>query len=96
MNEYVKIYYDCMKSHIRGLEGYSIYADESMSLRKVALSERVNKSLRFKHFVIGGVIVPDDVDLNLVKELYSKNEGFPDKEVKYNFMPTMKAKLKLH
>lgn len=93
MNEYVKIYYDFMKSHIRELEGYTIYADESMNLRKVALSEKVNKSLRFKHFVIGGVIVPDNVDLNLVKELYSKNEGFPDKEVKYNFFAHNEGKI---
>ena len=93
MNEYAKFYYELMKSCIRKLEGYTIYADESMNLRKVTLSQKVNESLRFKHFVIGGVIVPDNVDLNLIKKLYSDSEGFPDKEVKYNFFAHNEGKI---
>ena len=93
MNEYAKIYYELMKSNIRKLEGYTIYADESMNLRKVTLSQKVNESLRFKHFVIGGVIVPDNVDLNLIKELYTNSEGFPDREVKYNFFAHNEGKI---
>lgn len=85
MNEYVDIYYENMKSHIRKFEGYTIYADESMNLRKVTLSQEVYKDLKFKHFVIGGIIVPKDIDLNLIKELYSKREGFPNNEVKYKY-----------
>lgn len=93
MNEYVDIYYENMKSHIRKLEGYTIYADESMNLRKVTLSQEVYEDLKFKHFVIGGIIVPKDVDLNLIKELYSKREGFPDNEVKYKYFAHNEGKI---
>lgn len=93
MNEFVDIYYENMKSHIRKLEGYTIYADESMNLRKVTLSQEVYEDLKFKHFVIGGIIVPKDVDLNLIKALYSKREGFPDNEVKYKYFAHNEGKI---
>ena len=85
MNDHVNIYCQFFGNGLKKMEGFNVYADESMNLRKVKLSQKVNKKLKYLFFVIGGVIVPDNVDLYKIINLYDKSEGFPSGEVKYNF-----------
>lgn len=64
------------------LKNHKVYCDESMNIRKALLRSDVNYELKDLCFVLGGIIVPDEVDLNDIKGLFRKNT---DNEFKYKF-----------
>lgn len=93
MNEYLFPYSLRMDSLIKKIEGYTVYADESNNMRKVRIKDSTKDELKYRFFVIGGIIVPDDFDLNKVKDLYNKLEGFPENDAKYRFFSHNKANI---
>lgn len=93
MNEYVNVYRQSFGDELKKIEGFNVFADESMNLRKVKLTQEVNEKLKHKFFVIGGVIVPNRVDLKEIRYLYDKREGYPNGEVKYNFFAHNEGKI---
>ena len=93
MNEYVNVYRQSFRDELKKIEGFNVFADESMNLRKVKLTQEVNEKLKHKFFVIGGVIVPNRVDLKEIRYLYDKREGYPNGEVKYNFFAHNEGKI---
>ena len=64
------------------IANHSIYCDESMNLRKVKLTSESKEMLKNTFFVLGGVIVPDCVDLNDILQLFPEHSSG---EFKYKF-----------
>lgn len=93
MNEYLLPYSMMLDSKLKKLKGYTVYADESNNMRKVRIKDSTKDELKYKFFVIGGIIVPDNFDLNKVKDLYDKSEGFPENDAKYKFFSHSKGKI---
>ncbi len=93
MNEYLEPFSMTMDSKLKKLEGYTVYADESNNMRKVRIKDSTKDDLKYKFFVIGGIITPDYCDLNKIKDLYDKSDGFPENEVKYKFFSHNKTNI---
>ena len=85
MNEYLAPYSRVMDSKLKKIEGYTIYADESNNMRKVRIKDSTKDELKYKFFVIGGIVKPVNLDLNKIKDIYDKSEGFPENDAKYKF-----------
>lgn len=66
---------DYLKDHI-------IYCDESMNVRKVLIRRSVSDELKDRFFTLGGIIVPNNVDLNEIKTLFPEHKNG---EFKYDF-----------
>lgn len=95
--DYLSIFDLMYNTSIRKLEGYSVYSDESMNMRKVRIKGTTKDDLRYKFFVIGGVEIPDGCNLNELEKLYI-DDDFPKNEFKYkyfsydsDFMKTIKS-----
>lgn len=83
-NEFLAVYELMYKPLIKKIEGYTIYCDESMNLRKVRLKESLRNELKYKFFVIGGVEVPDNCNLDDIKMVFS-DDNFPEVDAKYKY-----------
>ena len=64
------------------LKNHRIYCDESMNIRKVFLRQNVNNEFKNLCFVLGGIIVPNCVDLEEIEKIFKKNTS---NEYKYKF-----------
>lgn len=93
MNDYLLPYYITLGSKLKKINGYTVYADESNNMRKARIKDSTKDDLKYKFFVIGGIITPDNFDLNRIKDLYDKAEGFPEQDAKYKFFSHSKSKI---
>lgn len=82
--DYINLYKTSTDNEIHKINGYSIFADESMNMRKVRIKDSTKEELKYKYFVLGGIEVPNNLDLNILKDEY-KNDDFPIDEVKYKY-----------
>lgn len=73
--------------HFDHLKGHSIYCDESMNYRKVLITQNNKKELKHTFFVLGGVIVPDEVDLRNALPLFPDHDSG---EFKYKYFSKRK------
>ena len=69
------------------LKGHSIYCDESMNFRKVLITQNNKEELKHTFFVLGGVIVPDEVDLRNALSLFPDHDSG---EFKYRYFSKRK------
>lgn len=93
MNEYLLPYSIAMDSKLKKITGYTVYADESNNMRKARIKDSTKDDLKYKFFVIGGIIAPSNFDLNKIKDLFDKTEGFPERDAKCNFFSHNKSKI---
>ena len=82
--DYLDLYKKSTNYEIQKINGYGIFADESMNMRKVRIKDSTKEELKYKYFVLGGVEIPDNLDINILKNVY-KNDHIPNDEVKYKY-----------
>lgn len=80
----IDIFQSIYKDDIHRIDGYNIFADESMNLRKVSIKDSLKNELKHKYFVLGGIEVPTTCNLDNLKEKFV-NDNFPTGEVKYKY-----------
>lgn len=83
-NEIIEIYSRLFGDVIKKIEGYMIFADESMNMRKVRIKDSIKNEIRNKYFVLGGIGIPVLTNLGNLKEEFI-NDNFPQGELKYKY-----------
>ena len=68
---------------LKYLKDHIVYCDESMNVRKALIRTNVNNELKDRFFTLGGVIVPNEVNLDDVKILFPEHKYG---EFKYDFI----------
>lgn len=68
---------------IEYLSNHIIYCDESMNVRKALIRTNINDELKDLFFTLGGIVTPNNVNLNDIKVLFPEHKHG---ELKYDFI----------